>query len=203
MRSFWSDPYLWIHAAGVAAVPLWLLVCLLGLAAGDPVLPSWLELIAVAAVGIAPIAWMQWERPFYFYSLLVVMLNPEGLNDDQRRVLGLVKARRNPLVLALAAGSLFILLRQIYHLSAIAIELTPIPNRFLGLGVAAVAFLLANLFLQVPLCMAQVLLTPEAEFSQTDPYPATAVLSDFTAIGVPVARIVPELTDEEARPAGN
>jgi hypothetical protein len=146
---------------------------------------------------------MQWERPFYFYSLLIVMLQPQDLDDSQRRILRLVKMRRNPLVLALAAGSLFVLLRQIYDLSAIAIELTPIPNRFLGLGVSAAAFFLANLFLQVPLCMAQVLLTAEAEFAQADPYPATAVLSDFTAIGVAVSRIIPELTVAESLAESN
>ena len=77
MRSFWSDPYLWVHLAGLAAVPIFLEICLIGFAVGDPLLPGWLELLLVAAIGSAPILWMQWQRPFYIFSLVGVALQPE------------------------------------------------------------------------------------------------------------------------------
>ena len=95
MRSFWSDPYLWIHLAGVAALPIFLEVCFLGLAVGDPVLPLGLELLLVAAVGIAPVVWMQWQRPFYIFSLMAIALKPEQLTVDRRKLLRLFKAPAN------------------------------------------------------------------------------------------------------------
>ena len=36
MRSFRSEPFLWIHLAGIAVAPLGLLVVWLALAIGDP-----------------------------------------------------------------------------------------------------------------------------------------------------------------------
>jgi len=47
-----SEPILWIHVAGLAVVPIFLELCLLGLAVSDPLLPAWLELFIVAAVGV-------------------------------------------------------------------------------------------------------------------------------------------------------
>jgi len=51
MRSFWTEPFLWIHLAGIAALPLALELVWLGLAVGDPILPVWLELVLVIATG--------------------------------------------------------------------------------------------------------------------------------------------------------
>ena len=39
MRSFRSEPFLWIHLAGIAVAPLGLLVVCLALAIGDPLNP--------------------------------------------------------------------------------------------------------------------------------------------------------------------
>ncbi|HTL88469.1 MAG TPA: low-complexity tail membrane protein, partial [Leptolyngbya sp.] len=80
MRSFWTEPYLWIHLAGIAVLPLSLMICLLGLAAGDPILPPVVELGLVAIAGIAPIAWMQIQQPFCIFSLLAVAVRPERLS---------------------------------------------------------------------------------------------------------------------------
>jgi len=49
MSSFRSEPILWIHVAG-SVVPIFLELCLLGLAVSDPLLPAWLELFIVAAM---------------------------------------------------------------------------------------------------------------------------------------------------------
>jgi hypothetical protein len=195
MKTFWRDPYLWIHAAGVAAVPLWLLVCLLGIAAGDPVVPSWLELIVVALVGIGPIVWMQWEKPFCIYSLLAVTLKPEKLTDDQRRILTLFKQRRNPLFIGLGAGIAFLLLKQMFDLSAIAQTVSPIGNHTFGLLIAMVAFLLTNLFLQVPLSVLQVLLTPQEGFNAAQPQEVGQIMQGFFEPGMKVDQILPRFTD--------
>jgi hypothetical protein len=100
MKAFWSDPYMWIHLAGIAAVPFWLFICGLGLAAGDPILPIGLEVFLVAILGIVPIALMQWQRPFCIYSLLFVGLRPAAMTIDQRRMLSLFKSRRSTSALA-------------------------------------------------------------------------------------------------------
>ena len=70
MRSFGSEPFLWIHLSGVAALPIFLGLCLLGLAVSSPLLPVWLEMFLVAVAGIVPVLWMQRFRPFYIFSIL-------------------------------------------------------------------------------------------------------------------------------------
>ncbi|UIE37056.1 low-complexity tail membrane protein [Leptodesmis sichuanensis] len=193
MRSFWSDPYLWIHLAGLATLPLWLELCWLGLAAGDPVLPFWLELLLVAAIGIVPIFWMQWQRPFYIFSLIGVALKPAQLTEDQRRLLTLFKSQRNRWLAIAPAIITFFALRQLYYLAPIANPVTPFAAeaRWLGLLVAAIAFLGVNLFLQVPVSVFSVMLTGESTFAATAPYPLEAIRSDFTAVGIPVNQILP------------
>lgn len=195
MRAFWSDPYLWIHAAGLAGVPVCLLLCLLGLAVGDPLLPAWLELGLIAIVGIVPIAWMQLQKPFYIFSLLAVALKPEKLTDDQRRILVLLKTR--PSLAGVVAGAvvLLLLLRKLYDVAPIAADLTPLPPswRPLGLLVAAIAFLFSNLFLQVPLSVIQVLLASDAEFAATAPYALENIAQSFSVFGLQVNQIVPPL----------
>ncbi len=136
MRAFWSDPYLWIHAAGLAALPLCLLGCLLGLAVGDPLLPVWLELGLIAAVGIAPIIWMQWQKPFYIFSLVAVALKPTQLTDDQRRILTLFKARRSSAWIGLGTLLLLVILRQIYYVAPIAAEVTPFASGTTGIRIS-------------------------------------------------------------------
>ncbi len=197
MRAFWSDPYLWIHAAGVAAVPLCLAVCLLGLAVGDPLLPVWLELGLVAIVGIAPIVWMQWQKPFYIFSLVFIALKPERLSDDQRRILTLFKTRRSPVWIGTGALVLLVLLKQIYGIAPIAANVTPFAGRGLGLVMAAIAFLASNLFLQVPLSVGRVLLVSDQTFAATQPFAVEQILPAFSVLGLPVNQIVPPLMPDE------
>ena len=54
-----------------------------------------------------------------------------------------------------------------------------------------VALLASNLFLQVPLAVAQVLLTRDSEFATTEPYPVENVHQDFTMPGIKVNQILP------------
>ncbi len=195
MKAFWSDPYLWVHAAGIATVPLWLVVCFLGLAAGDPILPIGLEILLVAIAGIGPIAWMQWERPFCIYSLLAVSLRENQLTEGQRRILTLFKQRRSLIFIGMGAGALFLILRQLYISAIVVAQITPIPNHVMGLIVAAVGFLGANLFLQVPLSVLQVLLANETDFQQASPYEVQAIGTDFFEPGIKVDRILPSFRD--------
>jgi hypothetical protein len=192
MKRFWSDPYLWLHVAGAATLPLWLLICLLGLAAGDPILPLGLEVLLVGIVGIAPVVWMQMRQPYSFYSLLAVTLKPEALTEDQRRVLTLVKGR-NPLFLAAGAGILLLLLKLVADATVVAVSQTPLSNHFVGLLVAALGFLGANLFMQVPLSAVMVLLKSDSEFAGAVPYGIDRLTQDFTVLGIKLDKILPQI----------
>jgi hypothetical protein len=200
MRSFWTEPFLWIHLAGLAALPLCLELVWLGLAVGDPILPVWLEFLLVGAIGIVPVLWMQLTRPFDIFSLLVLAMKPEQLTQQQRRILSLFKTKANPLLTI--AGAVFMLwvLWQIYRVAPVAAAIAPLAPgwRLAGLLGASLAFLASNLFLQVPLSVAQVLLTSESEFASTEPYPVEKTPQDFTIPGVRVNQILPITATESA-----
>ena len=200
MRSFWSDPYLWIHLAGLAALPIWLELCFLGLAVGDPIFPVWLELAFVAIAGIAPILWMQWQRPFYIFSLLAIALKPEKLTLAQRQLLTRFKSTQNRLLAIAVAILLAIVLRQGYVFAPIAAAVVPfsIESRGLGLLIAAIAFLGCNLFLQVPISVASVMLTSDSAFTSTKPYPLEQISQHFTSLGLPVSQLLPEFLENWA-----
>jgi hypothetical protein len=199
MRSFWSDPYLWIHLTGLAALPIFLELCFLGLATGDPLLPAWLELFLVALIGVAPVLWMQWQRPFYIFSIVVLSLKPEQLSDQQRSLLSLFKAQeKNRLPIILSTVVLVAVLRQFYRLAPIAAPVDPLPDnlRLLGLLVAGVAFFGCNLFLQVPLSVLRVMLTSESKFAETSPYPLEEISQDFSVFGLKLNRLLPPIQAE-------
>ncbi|NDJ19210.1 low-complexity tail membrane protein [Myxacorys almedinensis] len=200
MRSFWSDPYLWIHVAGVAAVPASLLLCLLGFAAGDPVLPAWLELGIILILGIAPIIWMQWQQPFYIFSLLVIAIKPDHLTDAQRRLLTLFRTRRNPIWIGSGAALMAILLNQLYTIAPIASDITPISSSLRGIGllVAAIGFLGANLFLQVPLSVLRVMLASDAEFAASPAFGLDQIPHNFSVIGARVNQILPPMIPDSS-----
>lgn len=193
MRSFWTEPFLWIHLAGLAAVPLALEFVWLGLAVGDPILPIWLEWLLVGVFGIAPVLWMQLTRPFDIFSILVLALKPEQLTLEQRRLLSLFKTKNNPAVII--AGAVFMLwvLWQIYRVAPLAAAVAPFSPqwRIAGLLWAGLSFLGSNLFLQIPLSVLQVLLTSESELAAAEPYPIEKTSQDFTIPGIKVDKILP------------
>lgn len=197
MRSFRSDPYLWIHAAGIAVLPLFLGVCLLGLAVGAPVLPVWLEVFLVAIAGIAPVLWMQWARPFYIFSILVVAIRPQMLTPVQQRILARFKTPLHKGLALTVPVFLAVILWQLYRIAPLAASVAPFPPqwRLAGLLLAAVAFLGSNLFLQVPLSVLGVLLASDADLTGTQPYELEKIPQDFTILGRQVNQILPPMTD--------
>lgn len=198
MRSFWFDPYLWLHLSGLAAFPLFLEGCLVGFAMGDPFLPVWLELLLVAVAGIAPVLWMQWHRPFYIFSLVAASVKPEVLTDDQRRLLALFKLPRNRVLAALVASVLLVVLRRTYDtapLAATSVSFLP-ASHGLGLLLAAAAFFACNLFVQVPVSVASIMLSSESTFAATRPYPLEDVRRSFTIVGLQLKQILPPVTPD-------
>ncbi|MEM9768952.1 MAG: low-complexity tail membrane protein, partial [Cyanobacteria bacterium P01_D01_bin.71] len=123
MQRHRRDPYLWLNFAGLATVPLWLDICLAGLAVSDPMVPPWLELVALVMVGTAPILWMQVQRPFYIFSVPGLVLRPDQLNEDRRRLLTLQRSWYSQSLALLTAIALFLALYWLYQLAPIAADL--------------------------------------------------------------------------------
>lgn len=182
MRS--REPFLWIHLAGLAAVPLWLQIAWLGLAVGKP-LPFWAEMLFLAAVGILPPLWMQLRQPFDIFSLLLIAVKPEQLTLDQRRMLSLLKTPKHGGIAIAVAALALVILWQLYRWAPIAVVAASfLPQvRLLGLLLAAIAFLMSHLFIQVPFSVLGILLTKEQPFALVEPVSPQSVSQEFTVPG--------------------
>lgn len=193
MSSFKSEPFLWIHLAGLVVVPLALSALWLGLAIGDPLPFFWLELLVLIAVGVLPILWMQWSRPFDIFSILILAIKPDKLTSEQRQILSRFKTNKQRTLTLIAALVMVGLLWELYQLAPLAsIAAAFLPqSRFLGLLMAAIAFWACNLFVQVPVSVLGILSTSQQELAETDPYPTEKILQDFTAPGFQVDWILP------------
>ncbi|MFP4133339.1 MAG: low-complexity tail membrane protein [Halothece sp.] len=194
-----KEPYLWIHVAGLAILPLWLELVWLGLAAGKPILPVMVELGMVALVGTVPILLMQWTRPFDIFSILLLSLQPDQLNDKQRQILKVFKTPKHRVLTGLGAIALLVALWFIARYSPLVATTTPFPNHAVGLLVAAIAFLASNLFLQVPLSVIAVFLTRDTELENFTPDPPEQITSNYLVPGVRVKKILPPLVEEQEK----
>ncbi|AFY44609.1 low-complexity tail membrane protein [Nostoc sp. PCC 7107] len=195
MSSFRSEPILWIHIAGLATLPIFLVLCLLFLAIGEPLLPVWGELLLVATIGVTPLLWMQLRRPFYIYSLLGIALKPENLTEQQRKILCLINTKLNRVLSLVTAIILTVVLWQLYKVVPQVQHLVSFLPQWRGLGLvlAALAFLASNLFLQVPVSVARILVTNDTEFAALEPLSLENIKHDFTILGVQVNQILPRL----------
>lgn len=188
------DPYLWIHLAGLATVPLWLDVCLVGLAVGEPAVPPWLELTVLAAVSTMPMVWMQWRRPFYIFSVPGLALRPDKLSLERRRLLTLQRGWLSRSLVLLAAIALLWALYTLYQLAPMATDLPWLAgkSRATGWSIGAIAFLLANLFALVPATVVPLFLTSPSRLAKVSPIAADQVLQNFTVVGLRISKILPE-----------
>jgi hypothetical protein len=201
MRSFRSDPYLWVHLAGVAAVPIFLELCLVGLGMGSSLMPIWFELLFVGGLGIAPILWMQWQKPFSIFSLLLLAVRSDHLSEDQRKILGLFKDPIQRVLSVAVAITMAAMLWQLYRVAPIAHGvILPSATRGVGLLWAAIAFFFANLFLQVPISVLRVLLLGDRTLTAATPYPVDQIPAAFTIAGFRVKKILPELVPKPSKP---
>jgi hypothetical protein len=195
------DPYLWVHLAGLATVPLWIDLCLMGLAVGNPTLPG-LELGLIVGLGVLPVLVMQLRRPFYIFSLPGIALRPAVLNHDQGRMLTQFRQWRVRLGALLVPVPLVWILVKLYPLAFLARDITPFGDwgRIGGIAIAIVGFFLANLFLQVPVAVLQVLATPNRRMAAVLPYPTEAIAADFSWLGLPVGKLLPSLANQDSTP---
>jgi hypothetical protein len=198
MSSFRNEPFLWIHLSGIAVAPIALLIVWLSLEIATPITPYWLELIILGIIGIIPILLMQWQKPFEIFSLLVVSLRPEVLTLEQRKILSLFKRPKQQFLALLTALLMAGKLYGIYYFAPLAA--LPVVNfpqvRLLALLVAAIAFLVANLFVQVPVSVLGILFTQNKIYEETTPINIEDIPKNLTVPGLRVRKIffIPELS---------
>ena len=188
------DPYLWVHLAGLATVPFWLILCLLGLAVDYPTWPAF-ELTFLIGIGSLPVLYMQMVRPFCVFGVLMLALQPGILTIEQRQLLTVFRSWRVRLAAPLVTLALVWCLLRLYQMAPVAYDVTPFDTwgRWGGLIVAVVGFFGANLFLQVPFSVVQVLAFPEKTLKDGSPYPVEAINRDFCHLGLPIERILPPI----------
>lgn len=197
MTMYKKDPYLWIHLAGLAILPLWLELVWLGLAAGKPIFPVVVELILVAAVGTIPITFMQWTRPFDIFSVLVLAVQPDQLSEPQRQILQVFKTFKHRILSGLGAIALLGGLWLIARYAPLVAPVTPFANHWLGLAVAAIAFFGSNLFLQVPLSVIAVFLTSNHQLAKLTSEAPEQITSNYFVPGFRVKKILPTIALEQ------
>lgn len=192
MNVYRREPYLWIHLAGVALVPLCLEAVWLGFALSNSLLPFWLELGLVGAIGCLPVWWMQWQRPFDIFSLLLVSIKPEKLSRERQQLLSALKTPRQRVICTIAAIALLVALWPLDRYAPLAATALPAAASswsVAGIALAAIAFLSANLFGQVPASVVGVLLVDPEKLAAIAPMSPERVPQAFTIPGLRVDRL--------------
>lgn len=193
MRKLWSEPYLWIHAAGIVVLPVWLWITVMGLASGDPWLPVRLERLFIEAVGILPVVWMQATRPFYIFSILAVALPPDQLTPERRQVLsGFRWPQYRWIVILTVAVIMAGQMAWLYDAAPLFAPIALFPGiRWLGVLAAMVGFLGANLFIQIPAAAGMMLVMDDQRVESFTPVEVELIEQEFTVFG----KRIPNLLD--------
>lgn len=186
-----TEPFLWIHLIGIALLPAFVGLTSVSLAVGDS-FSYIVELPLLAAIAIMPVLLMQLIRPFDIFSVLFFSLKPECLSDEQRQILSLFKIFKQQLISIIAALLMLVILWLLYRLSPLAIGIAGFfPQwRMAGLAIASLTFLLANLFVQVPLSVLLALTTRESKLVDVEPYSIAEIEHNFTVPGIKVSKIL-------------
>jgi hypothetical protein len=180
-----SEPFLWFHVALLAAVPLTLILGMLGLGVGDPVLPEWFEITVLGLPAIALPIMLQWWKPLSPLSLWLFAKPLELTDENERRVLAVVKDFKTVLV-AIALGVVIdAIFCKMYSAAPIVANVLPLPNglRILGVIWWLGFFLISNFLIQAGAVAIRVLLLSEADLNQLTPLPLENINSTFTSLG--------------------
>lgn len=180
-----SELLVWAHLSLLAVVPLALALTMAGLAVGDPLLPSWLEVPILALPIIAYTVWQQWQRPFYPFSLGFAYQAPEHLTGQQKQILAIVKRPATGWIAVFVGVLLYAIFRQLYIAAPLAAGIAPFPAgwRFLGVLWALIFFLVANVCAQLGVVALRLLLLPPSELQEE--YDSQRIKEDFTILGAP------------------
>jgi len=179
------DPFIWIHVALLAAVPLTLVLSMIGLAVGDPVFPGWLETLLLGLPPIGLTVWLQWQKPLSLFSLWFVHKSIESLNEDQRRILTMLKSYVTGWVAVVAGVFIYVIFRQMFITAPLAAGIIPFPSvlRLVGVLWAVVFLLISSILWQTGVAAVRILLVSETEFANTVPYEVDRIKSGFTILG--------------------
>jgi hypothetical protein len=193
MNSFRFEPFLWLHLAGLVTLPLWLGLFAVGFAMGTPLLPFWLEFGVVAVIGILPILWMQWSRPFYIFSLLLIAMKPTTLTLLQRQILSRFNTQVNHGLSLITTVLLIGILSQVNRVSVMVSDVAGMLPQWhiMGLLLATLAGLGCSLFCHVPASVLGVLFTKTDDFVQTQPLNEAEIRQQFLIVGWQVQQILP------------
>jgi hypothetical protein len=187
-----QNRYLWVHFAGLAAVPLLLDICLAGLASAGPAFDypaaGSLQFWAIALLGVIPTLWMQLAKPFYIFSLPPLALNPSELTEDQRRCLQLLKSLQVKIIAGVTAIVALWLLGQIYARSP---QVTPVMTPTAGLISAAVAFFFTCAILQISISAGRSLFVGPDTLKRVVPVEASAISAEFLIVGLRINKLLP------------
>jgi hypothetical protein len=180
-----SEPFLWFHVTLLAAVPLTLILGMLGLGVGDPVLPEWFEITVLGLPAIALPIGLQWWKPLSPFSLWLFAKPLELTDDNERRILAVVKDFKTVLV-AIALGVMIdAIFYKMYSAAPIVANSLPLPDglRILGIIWWLGFFLISNFLIQAGAVAIRVLLLSEADLNQLMPLPLENINSTFTSLG--------------------
>ncbi|MCS6960702.1 MAG: low-complexity tail membrane protein [Pseudanabaenaceae cyanobacterium SKYGB_i_bin29] len=196
-----SELFLWAHLSLLAVLPLALILTMAGLAVGDPLLPSWLEMPILAIPIIAYTVWQQWQRPFYPFSLGLMYQSPEYLNLRQRQILAIVKRPATGWIALFVGILLYSIFRQLYIAAPLAAAIAPFPSgwRFFGILWALTFFLVANVCAQLGVVALRILVLPASELEEE--YNPQKVKEDFTLLGAPRQHLWSFTSDTTAQQA--
>ncbi len=210
-----NHPFIWGNIAFLAGVPWLLTLSMAGLAVGDPVFPTWLEISLLGFPAIAAVVWLQWQQPFSPFSLWFLVKPSESLSEDERRVLTLVKQQRNgwyvtgwlAIAVAFVISAIFC---KLYIAAPLAQAIAPFPAglRLFGIIWAEICFLLSNVLLQSGISALRIKLTAESEINSLQPFAIEKIRNNFTNIGWQVPQLlkffeealIPEIVEEKDVP---
>ncbi|AFY40600.1 hypothetical protein Lepto7376_4498 [[Leptolyngbya] sp. PCC 7376] len=189
------DPYLWLHLVGLAMLPLTLALVVIALAWGIPLPFSTAELITIVLVGGVPVWVLQILRPWQPFGFFIFQIPPERMDERQKQILRLIQGTRQPLLNALGAVVMVILLWQIAHYSPLATGISAgfWQWRVIGITLAIVGFFLSNVIVQMSLTLLPTLFLSENTVIAIDPHPNVSIRRDFACWGIPMGQIFPSV----------
>jgi hypothetical protein len=139
-----AEPFLWVHIALLLGLPWLLGLCLQGLAVGDPLFPSGLEILLLAIPAITLPVWWQWHKPLSPFSIWVAAKPINELTPSQLKILALLKDAATTPQSELTPKQIFNLIKQ-YKFAELAqsIEISWNPTGWVAI---ASALLLYSIF---------------------------------------------------------
>ncbi len=194
------NPFLYFHLVLMAIAPWLLVMTMAGLAVGDPLLPTWLEILLLGLPAIALPTWWQWQQPFSPFSLWLAAKPKESLSDRDRKMLALLKQKTNgwyvtgwmAIAVAVVMGIVF---SKLYDLAPLAQAIAPFADgwRFFGVIYAEVCLFLSSIVLQSGISALRLYLVTEPELDMVQPIAIDQIKNSFTSLNLLPASIATPL----------